>query len=105
MSTQDAGHVLGVSHMTVSRSRNRVAWGNWLVNLQYPPGVTRDRWNERSVEIFHEVMDEVMPYASGRDWREQIGTNQHLYEVYVNRCVTNGVEPMSLTFFQTNGKF
>ena len=33
MSTQDASHVLGVSHMTVSRSRNHAAWGDWLVNL------------------------------------------------------------------------
>lgn len=90
--------------MCVSRARHQVQHGDWLVELQYPPGVTRDWVDDQAVDLFHQVMNDVMPYASGRDWREQIGTNRHLYDIFLCWCAESGVEPMSLSFFQTNGK-
>ena len=76
---------------------------DWLVTMTIHPGLHRDRVDQEDVDFFLSVLDNIAPYASGRPYREQTVTNQRLYEIYVEECNTEGRQPLSLTFIQTQG--
>ena len=81
MTTRTAGSVLGISHTMVSHARNSSPKDDWIVNLRYAPGVTCDQWNEQAVDLFYEVMDEMVPHVSGREFREQVASNRQIYQL------------------------
>ena len=103
MSTWDAAKALGVSHTLVWRARNNEV--DWLVTMTIHPGLHRDRVDQEDVDFFMSVLDNVAPYASGRLYREQTVTNCRLYEIYLEECNTEGQQPLSLTFIQTQGTY
>jgi hypothetical protein len=46
-----------------------------------------------------DIIDNILPVVSGRDWRLQKGTNQHYYELYCQQSKKLNEDPVSFTTF------
>lgn len=82
LSFKEARKVYGITQAAYYRSKNEDKEAPELM-IRYTIGVTREKINKTRLA---EIIDQILPQASGRDFRVQSGTNIHWYEKYLKHC-------------------
>ena len=67
------------------------------------PGLHRNRIECEDHDFLMDLVDELIPYTSGRLYREQKMTTRKFYKIYMQRCEEAGQIPLSLSFISTQG--
>ena len=101
MTTREAAGALGISCTTVWRSRHDDL--DWLTTMTARPGLHRNRIECEDHAFLMDLVDELIPYASGRLYREQTMITRKFYKIYMQRCDKAGQIPLSLSFISTQG--
>ena len=94
LSQDQAKRIYGIS----DRTYRRVMKGNGsiLTEQKYTPNVTRKRVTEDQLKEAKEILDDILPVQSGRDFRPQEMTNKRLYELYESSVEG---KPVSKSYF------
>jgi transposase len=94
LSQEDAQNIYGISTRTYKRVMNED--GNVLVEQKYKSEVTRKRISDEQLKEVKEILNQILPVQSGRDWRVQEMTDKKLYELY--DTLAEG-KPVSKSYF------
>ena len=94
LSEEQAQNIYGISDRTYKRVLDED--GSILVELKYKPDVTRKRISDSQLIEAKEILDDLIPVQSGRDFRTQEMTNKGLYELYENSIEG---KPVSKSYF------
>ena len=97
MKTQEIVDLFQISPATVSRLRNTRAL---LFRMAYRPDATRDRRPVARMGPFLTFINDRIPFASGRNYRIQNGTDPTVFRDYVRDTAISAPEarPFSFTF-------
>jgi hypothetical protein len=97
LSLQDATFIYGYGTSFYSKvNKDR---GRFIVNLKYPPKVTRSKLAKKKIPMIQEILNQpnVLPILSGRSYRVQTQSN---YQIYLN-YKQHDSNPVSFSFFKT----
>jgi hypothetical protein len=94
LSQEEAQRIYGVSARTYGRVLEEN--GSILVEQRYKSNVIRKRITDDQLKEVKEIVNQILPVQSGRDYRVQEATDKKVYELY--ETLTKG-KPVSKSYF------
>ena len=95
LSFSEAEKVYSISKRTFNRVMKED--GNTIINQKYAIGTKKERVSKQRKDEVQNILDDILPVQSGRNYRYQEITNKALYEKYLS-LVKSG-SPLSKTYF------
>ncbi|EFA84921.1 hypothetical protein PPL_01914 [Heterostelium album PN500] len=94
-------NIFYVSQTTVYRLNPENTNINNLHRILYTPNTKKVHFTEDQIDKWYEVMDGVLPFLSGRDFRLQAMTNEAFYQKVRDECARIGIPPPSENYMYT----